>query len=45
MQLVEGFGMMQDERLVAGDGLQVEETPPELLWASDGAYLFFDLPA
>ena len=45
VQLVEGFGMMQDERLVAGDGLQVEETPPELLWASDGAYLFFDLPA
>ncbi|SFI28606.1 pirin family protein [Albimonas pacifica] len=45
VQLVEGFGMMEDERLVAGDGLQVEETPPELLWASQGAYLFFDLPA
>ncbi|WP_339949379.1 pirin family protein [uncultured Albimonas sp.] len=45
VQLVEGFGTMEAERLVAGDGLQLEETPPELLWASEGAYLFFDLPA
>lgn len=45
VQIVEGFGTMETERLTAGDGLQLSETPPALLWGSDGAALFFDLPA
>jgi len=42
--LVEGIAMMEGERIVAGDGLQLTETPPDLEWQTDGAILIFDMP-
>ena len=45
VQLVEGIARLEGERLVAGDGLQLTETPPDLLWQTDGAALVFDMPA
>ncbi|WP_169053319.1 pirin family protein [Falsirhodobacter xinxiangensis] len=44
VQIVEGFARMEGERLVAGDGLQLTEAPPELHWQTDGAILIFDMP-
>lgn len=42
--LVDGIAMMDGERLVAGDALQLPETPPDLAWATDGTILIFDMP-
>ncbi len=44
VQIVEGLARMQGERLVAGDGLQLTETPPDLEWQTDGVILIFDMP-
>ncbi|PTW49611.1 pirin family protein [Rhodovulum kholense] len=43
VQLVEGLAAIDGERLVAGDGLQLEDTPPPLTWRTDGALLIFDM--
>ena len=44
VHLVEGFAQMEGERLVAGDGLQLTETPPALEWQTDGTILIFNMP-
>ncbi|TDX25549.1 pirin family protein [Rhodovulum visakhapatnamense] len=43
VHLVEGLAAIEDERLVAGDGLQLADTPPPLTWRTDGAILIFDM--
>ncbi|WP_138470863.1 pirin-like bicupin family protein [Poseidonocella sp. HB161398] len=45
VQVLEGLARMEDERIAAGDGLALEETPPALDWQSEGALLVFDMPA
>ncbi|MDB6453687.1 pirin family protein [Falsirhodobacter sp. 20TX0035] len=44
VHLVEGMARMEGERLVAGDGLELTETPPTLDWQTDGTILIFDMP-
>ncbi|MCW1933139.1 pirin family protein [Pararhodobacter zhoushanensis] len=44
VQMVAGSALMQGEKLVEGDGLQVtRDTLPALEWQSDGQALLFDL--
>jgi quercetin 2,3-dioxygenase len=43
VQFLEGLALMETERLVAGDGVQLEETPPAIEWQTDGAILVFDM--
>lgn len=45
IQIVEGLARMEGERIAAGDGLQLTETPPDLDWQTDGLALVFDMPA
>ena len=45
VQILDGMARMEGERLVAGDGLQLTSTPPDLHWQSDGRMLIFDMPA
>ncbi|WP_417772860.1 pirin family protein [Stappia sp.] len=46
VHVVEGIATMDDERLVAGDGLQLgREEVPDLSWATDGQVLLFDMAA
>lgn len=44
VHVVEGMARMEDERVVAGDGLELTEMPPALKWQTDGAILIFDMP-
>ena len=44
VHLIDGIARMEGERLVAGDGLQLTETPPALEWQTDGTILIFDMP-
>ncbi len=44
MQIVEGLAMVDEERLGAGDGVQIgEEAMPDLQWVTDGQVLLFDM--
>ncbi|MEI4473421.1 pirin family protein [Frigidibacter sp. MR17.24] len=45
VQVVEGIARMGEERLATGDGVALRETPPALVWQTDGALLVFDMPA
>ncbi|MAC77346.1 MAG: quercetin 2,3-dioxygenase [Rhodobacteraceae bacterium] len=45
VQILDGFALIDGERVTAGDGLQITTTPPALHWQSDGAALIFDMPA
>ena len=45
VQILDGFALIQGERVTAGDGLQLTEAPPDLHWQTDGAILIFDMPA
>lgn len=45
VQILEGLAEMEGERIVAGDGLQLQEAPPPLAWRTDAAMLIFDMPA
>lgn len=45
VQILDGFALIEGERVTAGDGLQITTTPPVLHWQSDGAALIFDMPA
>lgn len=44
VHLIEGMAQMEGERIVAGDGLELTETPPALNWQTDGTILIFDMP-
>ncbi|WP_420006457.1 pirin family protein [Arenibacterium sp. LLYu02] len=45
VQILDGFALIDGERVTAGDGLQITTPPPALQWQSDGAALIFDMPA
>ncbi|WP_417678521.1 pirin family protein [Pseudodonghicola sp.] len=45
VQILDGFALIDGERVTAGDGLQISTTPPGLHWQSDAAALIFDMPA
>lgn len=45
VQILDGFALIGGERITAGDGLQLRETPPDLSWQTDAAILIFDMPA
>lgn len=44
VHILDGFALMDGERMTAGDGLQLTETPPDLVWQSDAQILTFDMP-
>ncbi|MEI4488320.1 pirin family protein [Frigidibacter sp. MR17.14] len=44
VQLLDGFAEIEGERVTAGDGLQITDTPGALQWHSEGAALIFDMP-
>lgn len=44
VQLLDGFAGIEGERVTAGDGLQITDTPGALNWLSEGAALIFDMP-
>lgn len=44
VQILDGFALIDGERVTAGDGVQLTETPPDLNWQTDGAILIFDMP-
>ncbi len=44
LHIISGIAMMEGERLVAGDGVQIAGGPvPALDWQSDGQVLLFDM--
>lgn len=45
VQILTGLADMAGERLVAGDGLALTESPPALTWQSPGQALVIDMPA
>lgn len=45
VHVIDGIARMEGERLVAGEGLQLTETPPALEWQTDGTILIFDMPS
>ncbi len=38
-----GLAEIDGERLTAGDGLQIDQTAPDIRWLTDGQALHFDL--
>lgn len=43
LQIIEGLAEIDGERLTAGDGLQIDQTAPDIRWLTDGQALHFDL--